>query len=79
MSLLVLALLFLGAISVCFLLLGALTRGSGADLVDWDPSARAERDARWEREDFEELLELDNRYRRERALSELAEEDGLEP
>jgi hypothetical protein len=74
-SLLVLALLLLAGIALFFVLLGSLTKGSGADLLDWDPAGRAERRAGLDREDYEELLEVNNRYRRERGLPELVEED----
>jgi hypothetical protein len=56
------------AILALFLLLGRLTPGSGADLVDWDPVAHARRRAELDREDFEEMLELTNRDRQERGL-----------
>lgn len=69
------ALVLLGAIIVFFLLLGGLTPGSGADLLDWDPAGHAERRAGVDHDDLEDMIELNNRYRRERGLAELSEED----
>lgn len=66
--------LFAGIV-VFFLLLGGLTSGSGADLLDWDPGGRAERRAVVDHDDLEDMIELNNRYRRERGLQELSEED----
>ena len=69
------ALILLGAIIVFFLLLGGLTSGTGADLLDWDPAGRAARRAGVDHDDLEDMIELNNRYRRERGMSELTEED----
>lgn len=69
------ALLLFAGIIVFFLLLGGLTSGSGADLLDWDPGGRAERRAAVDHDDLEDMIELNNRYRRERGMSELSEED----
>jgi hypothetical protein len=66
MSLALAAVLLLVAILVFFLLLGGFTSGTGADFVDWDPIGRANRRAGLDQSDFEELLELNNRHRRER-------------
>lgn len=79
MSALVLALVLLGGIGLFFVLLGLLTKGSGAETLDWDPTGRAERRARLDHEDFEEMLELNNRYRRDRGLPELVEQDVRSP
>jgi hypothetical protein len=65
-SIFLVAVLLLVAILAFFLLLGRFTPGTGADLVDWDPVGRAKRRAQLEREDYEELLELSERNRRER-------------
>jgi hypothetical protein len=75
MSLFYLALILLGAIIVFFLLLGGLTPGSGADLLDWDPAGRAERRAGVDHDDLQDMIALNNHYRRERGLAELTEEE----
>lgn len=75
MSVFELALVLLAAIILFFLLLGGLTPGSGADLLDWDPAGRAERRAGVDHDDLKDMIELNNRYRRERGLAELTEED----
>lgn len=75
MSVFELALILLAAIILFFLLLGGLTRGSGADLLDWDPAGRAQRRAGLDHDDLQDMIELNNRYRRERGLDELTEED----
>jgi len=69
------ALLLIAGIIVFFLLLGGLTSGTGADLLDWDPGGRAERRAAVDHDDLQDMIELNNRYRRERGLAELTEED----
>jgi hypothetical protein len=71
------AALFFAFILVFFLLLGKLTRGTGEDLVDWDPVGRARQRRALDLEDTEDLLELTNERRRERGLAELSEEDVL--
>jgi hypothetical protein len=70
------AVLLLAAILAFFLLLGSFTPGTGADLVDWDPAGRAKRRAERDRDDFDEMLELNNRNRRERGLPELDESEA---
>ncbi|MHB8692958.1 MAG: hypothetical protein ACYDHH_17110 [Solirubrobacteraceae bacterium] len=75
MSLLVIVLLLFVGMVIFFLLLGGLTAGSGADLLDWDPGGRAERRAGLDHADLEEMLELNNSYRREHGQPELSEED----
>jgi hypothetical protein len=76
-SLVLVAVLFFAGILVFFLVLGKLTRGTGEDLVDWDPVGRARQRRTLELEDTEEMLELANLHRRERGLAELTTEDVL--
>jgi len=71
------AVLLLVAMVVFFLLLGKLTPGSGADVIDWDPVGRAEAKAGMDQEDLDEMLELNNRYRRDLGLPELRSVEEL--
>jgi predicted PurR-regulated permease PerM len=68
-------LIFFAAIVAFFLLLGWLTWGTGADLVDWDPAGHWGRKRILDHEDMIDLLELENRERRERGLPELDQKD----
>jgi hypothetical protein len=76
-SLVLVVVLFFAGVLLFFLLLGKLTRGTGEDLVDWDPVGRARQRRALELEDTEELLELANVRRRERGLAELSMEEVL--
>jgi hypothetical protein len=76
-SLVLVVVLFFVGVLTFFLLLGKLTRGTGEDLVDWDPVGRARHRRALELEDTEEMLELANRHRRERGLAELTTEEIL--
>ncbi len=78
MSFFLMAVLFLLAIVVFFLLLGRFTPGNGADLIDWDPIGKAEEMRERKLDDFDEILELTNRKRRERGLPEQAKRDVTE-
>lgn len=62
---LMVVLLFGGGIAF-FFLLGIFTSGSGADLLDWDPTERQESRRSAEDEDMDQLLERVNAERRER-------------
>lgn len=77
MSLVLVVVLFFAGVLIFFLLLGKLTRGTGADLVDWDPVGRARQRRGLELEDTEAMLELVNLRRRERGLAELTTEEVL--
>lgn len=70
----VIALVTAGVI-VFFFLLGKLTGGSGAELLDWDPEGHADQKVELDAEDRRQMLELANRRRRERGHGELTEEE----
>ena len=70
-----LLLIFFGGTVVFFFLLGKFTAGSGADLVDWDPTSRQETKMLLEDEDAADLLEITNRRRRANGLPELSQDD----
>lgn len=72
-----LILIFFGGLLVFFFALGKLTWGTGADLVDWDPSGRQERKLALDDEDAHDLLEITNRRRRAAGLEELTHDDVL--
>jgi hypothetical protein len=76
-SLLLAAVLFIVGVLVFFLLLGKLTRGTGEDLLDWDPVGRARRRRALDLEDTEDMLALTNMHRRERGLAELTADEVL--
>lgn len=56
-------------------LLGTLTSGSGAELLDWDPVGRGEEKYALDAQDTHELLELANRRRRAQGLPELTADE----
>lgn len=70
-----LILIFFGGLLLFFFLLGKFTAGSGADLVDWDPTRRQEAKLALEDEDAADLLEITNRRRRAHGLPELSHDD----
>lgn len=78
MSLPAMAAIFFGGSFVFFFLLGKLTWGTGADLVDFDPIGRAETKRALDDDDLHELLELRNRRRRAEGLPELGVDEVLD-
>lgn len=71
----VLGVLVFGGMFFLILVLARMHPGSGADLLDWDPSERMQRRMQAEDEDAEQLLAEHNRRRRDRGLPEDTEED----
>ncbi len=55
-------------------LLGRAYPGSGADVLDWQPTRSAETEAQNEIDELEALMEIANRRRRRRGEPELTEE-----
>lgn len=70
-------LIFFGGMLLFFFVLGKMTWGTGADLVDWDPTARQEARMSADDEDIDDLLEITNRRRRANGLPELGPNDVL--
>ena len=70
-------LIFFGGMLLFFFVLGKMTWGTGADLVDWDPTARQEARRSADDEDIDDLLEITNRRRRAHGLPELGPNDVL--
>jgi hypothetical protein len=67
-----------GGFILLIVLMARFYPGSGADLLDWDPSERM--DARYaaEFEDLDNLLEQHNRRQREQGLPEHTEDEYRE-
>ena len=78
MNVLLLGFLFLVGLVIFFLLLGKLTPGNGADLVDWDPVAMAEKKLERQLMDRDELLRLSNDKRSARGMPEFDRGDVLD-
>ena len=71
------AVLFFVVITLFFFILGRLTSGSGADLIDWDPAGRADKRRALDHDDMDQMLEMANRRRRAQGLPELTEDEVL--
>jgi len=72
-------LLTLGMVGFIVLVLVLLARaypGSGADLVDWQPTRSYEDEARLETEDIQQMIEAQNEMRRRRGERELTRADA---
>jgi hypothetical protein len=70
--------LALGAMAVLIgglLIVGHFYPGSGADVLDWDPSRRVEAEVQNELDDIAQMLEAQNERRRRRGLAERTLED----
>jgi hypothetical protein len=56
-------------------LVARLYPGSGADLLDWGPSRSYEQEVELENQDIEQMIEVQNEYRRRRGEAEVSEEE----
>ena len=71
-------LIVLGGIGIVVALLLLVARfypGSGADLLDWQPTRSYETQVELEMQDVEQMLEAQNQYRRKRGEPELTEDE----
>ena len=59
-------------------LLARLYPGSGADLLDWGPTRSYEEEIELENQDVEQMIEVQNEYRRRRGQAEVSEEEVRE-
>jgi hypothetical protein len=59
-------------------LLARLYPGSGADLLDWGPTRSYEQEIELENQDVEQMIEVQNEYRRRRGEAEVSEEEVRE-
>ena len=72
-------LLTLGMVGFIILVLVLLARaypGSGADLVDWQPTRSYEDEARLETEDVQQMIDAQNEMRRRRGKPDLTRADA---
>jgi hypothetical protein len=71
-------LIVLGGIAIVVGVLVLIARfypGSGADLLDWQPSSSYEAEIELEAQDVEQMIEAQNRYRRKRGEPEITEDE----
>jgi hypothetical protein len=71
-------LIVLGGIAIVVGVLVVIARfypGSGADLLDWQPTRSYETELELEAQDVEQMLEAQNRYRRKRGEREITEDE----
>jgi hypothetical protein len=71
-------LIVLGGIGVVVLAMVLVARfypGSGADLLDWQPSRSYETEIELEMQDVDQMIEAQNQYRRKRGEAEITEDD----
>ena len=59
-------------------LLARLYPGTGADLLDWQPTRSYETEIELEMQDVEQMIEAQNEYRRKRGESEITEDEFRE-
>ena len=64
----------LGILLLIFLAIGKWYPGSGAEVLDWQPTRSYEDEIRLEMEDIDEMLEASNERRRRTGRPELTEE-----
>jgi hypothetical protein len=55
-------------------LLARLYPGTGADLLDWQPTRSYETEIELEMQDVEQMIEAQNEYRRKRGEAEISED-----
>lgn len=67
-------LIALALLSLVFLAIGKWYPGSGADVLDWQPTRSYEDEIRLEIEDVDEMLEATNERRRRTGRPELTED-----
>jgi hypothetical protein len=71
-------LIVLGGIAIVVGVLVLIARfypGSGADLLDWQPTRSYETELELEAQDVEQMIEAQNRYRRKRGEAEITEDE----
>ena len=71
-------LIVLGGIGIVVGVLVLIARfypGSGADLLDWQPTRSYETEIELEEQDIEQMIEAQNRYRRKRGEPEITEDE----
>jgi hypothetical protein len=76
MDFIFLSLGMIGFIVLVLVLLARAYPGSGADLVDWQPTRSYEDEARLETEDIQQMIEAQNEMRRRRGKPDLTRADA---
>jgi hypothetical protein len=74
-------LIVLGGIGIVVLVLVVVGRfypGTGADILDWRPTRSYETEIELELQDVEQMIEAQNRYRRQRGEAEITEDEVRE-
>jgi hypothetical protein len=68
----------IGVVVLAIVLIARLHPGSGADLLDWQPTRSYETELELEMQDVEQMIAAQNEYRRKRGERELTEDEVRE-
>jgi hypothetical protein len=68
----------IGIVVLVLVLVGRFYPGTGADLLDWRPTRSYETEIELELQDVEQMIEAQNRYRRQRGEAEITEDEVRE-
>ena len=68
----------IGIVVFILVLIGRFYPGTGADILDWRPTRSYETEIELEMQDVEQMIEAQNRYRRQRGEAEITEDDVRE-
>jgi hypothetical protein len=68
----------IGIVVLVLVLIGRFYPGTGADILDWRPTRSYETEIELEMQDVEQMIEAQNRYRRQRGEPELTEDEVRE-
>jgi hypothetical protein len=68
----------IGVVVFILVLIGRFYPGTGADILDWRPTRSYEAEIELEMQDVEQMIEAQNRYRRQRGERELTEDEVRE-
>lgn len=60
---------------IVLVIVGRAYPGSGADLLDWQPTRNHEVEAQLEEDDVQQMIEAQNEYRRRRGAPEITQKD----
>ncbi len=68
-------LVVVAVVVLVLVLVGKAYPGSGADLLDWQPTRSYELEAQLELDDVQQMIDAQNEYRRKRGAPDITEED----
>jgi hypothetical protein len=68
----------IGIVVLVLVLVGRFYPGTGADILDWRPTRSYETEIELELQDVEQMIEAQNRYRRQRGEAEITEDEVRE-